>query len=343
MINLYQVRKKAGFILGKVFILSLGILIFQAEAKAQDIHFTQFDYNPLFLNPANTGNFIGDWRVAANYRNQWLATSTPYTTASVSADLPMYVMGRKIGVGILFLNDATGILGLMTNKLYASGAYGMEINNNYLNFGIQAGIVLSSIESGWGNFDYQNGTFDADNGELNDLEDSQYIDINIGATWKRNIHIFEPEVGINIMHVDFPNKSYLGASETEPIRLAFSAIAKTNISEIIYVTPKLYYSGVTGSSRTVIGAGAGYKLLGNRSSVKKVFGGFYVNNGLFSGLDAIMAQIGATVGRLDIALSYDLGVSELGQTNTMGSFEIALIYKSISTVLNSYSIPCERY
>jgi len=42
-------------------------------------------------------------------------------------------------------------------------------------------------------------------------------------------------------------------------------------------------------------------------------------------------------------LSYDINVSGLSQSTNVSTFEISLIYKSISTVLNSYSIPCERF
>ncbi|HET7000972.1 MAG TPA: type IX secretion system membrane protein PorP/SprF, partial [Puia sp.] len=40
--------------------------------KAQDLHFSQWFNEPLLTNPANTG-FIpdADYRLGANYRNQW--------------------------------------------------------------------------------------------------------------------------------------------------------------------------------------------------------------------------------------------------------------------------------
>ena len=40
-------------------------------SKAQDIHFTQWMFSPLNLNPAETGRFDGDYRVVGNYRSQW--------------------------------------------------------------------------------------------------------------------------------------------------------------------------------------------------------------------------------------------------------------------------------
>src|ERR1700761_7009157 len=58
-------------------------------AIAQDIHFTQFDAVPLVINPAFTGNFDGQYRAAAIYRNQWQSVTVPYVTYGASFDLPI--------------------------------------------------------------------------------------------------------------------------------------------------------------------------------------------------------------------------------------------------------------
>src|ERR1035441_5781184 len=53
-----------------------GTLVFLSSivyclSSAQDIHFTQFFSNPLILNPAQTGNFNGNYRVGFNFKGQW--------------------------------------------------------------------------------------------------------------------------------------------------------------------------------------------------------------------------------------------------------------------------------
>ncbi|MGH2644673.1 MAG: type IX secretion system membrane protein PorP/SprF, partial [Chitinophagaceae bacterium] len=67
--------------------LFIGFLIIRLPAKAQDPHFTQFFASPLTLNPAFTGLFSGDMRVAANYRSQWSSIATPFITSTISADM----------------------------------------------------------------------------------------------------------------------------------------------------------------------------------------------------------------------------------------------------------------
>ena len=79
------------------------------------------------------------------------------------------------------------------------------------------------------------------------------------------------------------------------------------------------------------------------SNIKEVFGAVNLRNGITSNVDALSVQIGASVGRVDIGINYDINISGLSEvTGYRGAFEIAFIYKSISTILNSYSIPCDR-
>ena len=41
------------------------------SSNAQDPHLSLYDAAPLFLNPAMTGVFEGDWRLHGQYRTQW--------------------------------------------------------------------------------------------------------------------------------------------------------------------------------------------------------------------------------------------------------------------------------
>src|SRR4028118_1209504 len=95
-------------------------LILLAEAHAQDPHFSQFFASPLTLNPALTGKFDGNLRVAGNYRNQWPTINRAFTTSAVSVDFP--IMTERIAE-----NDrlAMGIMGYTDQQ--ADGA----LKNNF--------------------------------------------------------------------------------------------------------------------------------------------------------------------------------------------------------------------
>jgi hypothetical protein len=146
-------------------------------------------------------------------------------------------------------------------------------------------------------------------------------------------------------HLNKPNSSFNEGDEKESMEFVFHTDVKTKLSDEFYLLPTLLYRGRNGASQTVFGTNAGYEFLGNRTSVDQVFAGVYIKNGVFSELDAFSVLVGATVLRMDIALSYDFNISNFSESSgkSMGAFEISFIYKSISTVLNSYSIPCERY
>lgn len=341
MINHYLTRKIVGRIKQRIVYCLVLMFTFQFASKAQDIHFTQFDFNPVFLNPANTGNFIGDWRVAGNFRNQWAGSTNPFNTATVSADMPVYILGQKLGAGILVGTDISGPGKLNYNLALLSLGYGQEFSNNYFYGGLQVGYLFASVND-WNNWNHLDGDFTAPSGEQNFTGSANNLDVNIGLGWKRNINIFEPEAGFSIQHLNSPTMSFVNGEDKIKQQINFYALSKVKFNDEIYLIPKFYYAGIGGNSMLVFGTEGGYKLLGNKSSVKRVFGGIYMRHTL-SNSDAFALQAGTTVGRLDVAVSYDIGVSDLSQSKNMGSFEISLIYKSISTVLNSYSIPCERY
>ncbi len=327
---------------GEVLINTLLFIafFFTSNISAQDINLTQFNYSPLFINPANTGNFYGDWRLGLNYRNQWASTGSPYSTAILSGDKNFNVIGQKIGGGLVFINDQSG--GVNRNKLYLSGSYSYELNKNYFYGGLQVGLVFGNLATtSWGVWDPVAGDFTGSNGETESYDKGIYPDINLGVIWKRSIQIFEPEVGVSLFHINTPDQSLGSVKSKVPITYNMHLGVKTNINDIIYVLPTGLVSISGNNSVMVAGANAGYRLLGNRSSVKEIFGGLYVRNS--DQLNDLNILLGTTVGRLDIVVSYDINNSLLSQSQSTSSFEISLIYKSISTILNSYSIPCERF
>ena len=71
-----------------VFLLSF-FSFFSFDIKAQDIHFSMFDLDPLLFNPAYSGFFDATARFGAVYRNQWASVSTPFQTVSATAEVAL--------------------------------------------------------------------------------------------------------------------------------------------------------------------------------------------------------------------------------------------------------------
>ncbi|MBN2612756.1 MAG: PorP/SprF family type IX secretion system membrane protein [Bacteroidales bacterium] len=313
---------------------------------SQDIHFTLFNNSPLFLNPANTGNFEGNWRLTGTYRDQWRAISEPFTTATMSFDMNFFVKGHKINGGLYFINDNSGAIELSLNELLLSAAYEKSIGKNIFRAGIQAGYAYRAY--GKGNYSFPSGYSREEGiyvGINNPAEKKGYLDINIGALWRTSINKFEPEAGFSLSHINYPNESFYNDEKGRlPIRYNIHGRVKANISDNLFVFPSIIYITRRAANAMVAGTDIGFKNFGKRSPVKMLSTGVYFRNGLQNNPDAISVTGGATVGRIDISICYDYNISGLKKaTGNQGAFEISFGYRSISTVLNSYSIPCERF
>ncbi len=331
---------------GLFLTLKIGLCIY--GVKAQDVHFTMYNSCPLLLNPANTGVFIGDWRLGMNFRNQWGAIES-YNTEMVSFDRKLYLFNQDFGAGAYVIYDQAGSQSLNTFRFYGSLRYSKEINKNSLNLGVQLGFVhqgLGANQTYPDQYDRNSGNFNTDisSNEPHAGDKHSYMDVNLGLLWKKSINILEPEVGMSFFHLNSPNQSFFGGVDKLPLRFVLHSKVKTKINDDFYFTPSILYNRQKSATETMLGTNIGMNVLGNNSSVKEIFAGLYLRNGIFSKSDALCVLAGTSIRRIEIALSYDITVSELKTvTNNRSAFEISIIYRSISTVLNSYSIPCERY
>ena len=118
----------------KIFLLFLFPSLLSLNALAQDPAFSQFFASPLTLNPALTGKFNGDVRVAGNYRDQWPTINNAFITSTVSADLPIFKNrlppNNTWGVGIMGMSDKTASGALNSNYLSLSTAYHISVDQD---------------------------------------------------------------------------------------------------------------------------------------------------------------------------------------------------------------------
>ena len=98
------------------------VILISSLSSAQDIHWSQFNDNPIFQNPGNAGHFNGDIRFVGNYRDQWRSVTVPFTTLSFSADANV-MSNKNIGYGLLFFHDAAGDGKFRTIETQANASY----------------------------------------------------------------------------------------------------------------------------------------------------------------------------------------------------------------------------
>ena len=78
------------------------LLPWSISANAQDIHFSQFFNTPLAQNPANIGQFRGNYRMGAVYRQQWRSVTVPYSTFGMGGDAASFLGVDGLGLGYEF-------------------------------------------------------------------------------------------------------------------------------------------------------------------------------------------------------------------------------------------------
>ena len=100
---------------------------YTSAVQGQDLHFSQFFNSPLTTNPANTG-FLPehDYRLGANYRQQWASIPAQFKTMSIFGDAQAFrdrFESGWMGLGGVILRDVAGSGNLTSTKVYGSAAY----------------------------------------------------------------------------------------------------------------------------------------------------------------------------------------------------------------------------
>lgn len=111
---------------------------------AQDVPFSQFYANPLYLNPGFAGSAVAP-RVSMSYRAQWPGLVSAYTTVSASYD--QYFDDLHGGLGVILLTDRVGDHGaLSTSHLGLMYAFRFQLARDlFISAGLQASLVNNHL------------------------------------------------------------------------------------------------------------------------------------------------------------------------------------------------------
>ena len=328
-----------------IFILCFGAGLL----NAQDIHFSQYYFSPLSLNPANTGNFLGDYRIAMNYRSQWREIQKAYKTISLGGEANLYPFNQQTSVGLYFLNDKSGG-NLIVNKMYLSGALHRKIAGINLHAGIQPGIVLKSIDFNAHTFpnqlNWDKGQFDnsLNNYETNVNQKTTYFDLNAGAGASARINKFEAGLYFAMFHITKPRETFIQNDNRLTVRKLFNADARYYLNQKITLNLYSMLNATTKASDWVTGLNVEYALNKTPFFTNAVFVGFMWRDGLKRISDAGIVTAGLKYKNYTAGISYDINISQLHTaTEYRGAIEFALIYTSKNTRLVKKQIPCDRY
>ncbi|MCD6068478.1 MAG: putative rane protein [Bacteroidetes bacterium] len=311
-------------------IVVLLLLSGSVRMLAQDFHLSMYDAGPLFLNPALTGLVDADWRIHAQYRNQWKAVAfKPYNTGLISFDAPV----GKWGFGGQITEMRAGIGNYNVLQGLASAAYTISIDKKQfhnLSLGVQAGATQKSIEYKLYTFDNQytaanGGSFNQDlpSGENFGTQSRILPQVNAGALYyySRMQSRFNPFVGFSAFNLTQPKETFFGTNNLLPIRYYLHAGIRINVTEQLYFIPKVLVMRQANANEQTAALDVGYFL-----SEQKIYllGGVVYRN-----LDAAAFSLGARLDNIIGKVSYDVNVSSLARaSNGRGAFEISVTYMS---------------
>lgn len=128
--------KKIFFTLGILSLLST----IEAEAQ-QNPQYTQYMYNMSVINPAYAGSKDAV-SMGALYRKQWAGFDGAPSTGTIFINSRV---GKKVGVGLSFVNDKIGPVS--ENNVYGDFSYTLDLGGVHkLALGIKAGLTFHSAD-----------------------------------------------------------------------------------------------------------------------------------------------------------------------------------------------------
>lgn len=316
-------------------------------AKAQDVHFSQFNNAPMIINPALTGAFNAEHRIIANYRSQWGSISKPYTTYALSYDAGLLKSSNAgfLGIGLQLFADKAGDLRMGIMQANLSIAYHVKAgDNHFLTAGIQGGYSQRSIDEGSMMWDSQ---YDptAANGYNSTLPSNETMDFNsfgfgdfsAGLLWtfKNNAtnmssnDAIRGNVGLALFHINQPKKTF---TDLLAKKMYMKYAIHTNIhigvpgTNMAIVPSACMF--VQGPAREIL-AGSLFRF---RLQEKSKYTNFVSETALSIGAhyrfgDAVIATAQFEIKNWLLAVSYDINTSKLASASkSMGGLEVGVRY-----------------
>lgn len=290
----------------------------------QDIHWTQFNDNPLFQNPGNAGAFQEDFRFIANYRNQWRSVTVPFSTNSFSADTRY----KGWGVGLLAFHDQVGDGKLRTVECQANINRPINLSilpNHTIRPGLNIGFNYRQINWSSLYFDNQyNGyIFDPNAPSNESFQSDSKTNLSLGLglvdDWKYSDRLTFHS-GISAFNLNRPNQGFYNQVVLRDARWNIFTKASYALSSDWTLLPSFQYSKQGKYQECMLGGLARYAF-STRDKVN-LYGGLWWRN-----KDAMSMNIAYEKGPLYCGISYDVNFSKLvPASNARGGFEIAVKY-----------------
>ncbi|MBQ7280740.1 MAG: type IX secretion system membrane protein PorP/SprF [Bacteroidales bacterium] len=308
----------------KIFMLLCLMAIAVQGVKAQDIGFSQFYSNQLYLNPAFAGSKIAP-RFSINFRHQWPKLVSAYSTVSVSYD--QYIDPLHGGIGVIVMGDRQGDHGAL--GMYSAGlaySFRFQVSRNiYVNAALQASV--SNVSLKWDEtsmrfpdqIDPVYGYIWTTQATPPEKTSSWFMDFHAGVlaygeSWY---------AGVAAAHLNRPDQGFY-SEDRIPMKITVHGGGMINLAEERRRTSSL------GLGTPIISPNIIYQYQGSFHYFnyglyldwEPFMVGAWYRNGIENS-DAFIFMIGIQQDYFKVGYSYDVTVSKLAN-NTAGAHEISL-------------------
>ena len=311
----------------KLLYLPVIIFVFIANSiTSQDIHWSQFNDNQLFQNPAHAGHFDGDFRLIGNFRDQWRSVTVPFNTFSMSADAKF----KNIGFGINLFNDQAGDGKFRTVEVQGNISYAIKLtgdSTHVIRPGINFGMNHRQINWDALYFDTQyNGyVFNPGAPTFENNQSSRKTNMSLGAglvyEWYRD-NRFKVLAGVGAFNLNRPNQGFYTLEIPREIRVNGFVKGTFQLNEKWDLIPSAQFSTQGVYKELVVGGSGKYYLDRKKDIYSALYGGIWYRNA-----DAAYLSFGYDYQDLFFGISYDINFSKLVPASHMrGGIEFAVRY-----------------
>jgi type IX secretion system PorP/SprF family membrane protein len=321
------------------------------DVFAQDPNFSQFFASPLTLNPALTGKFDGNYRLALNYRNQWPTINNAYTTATASFDIG--ILKDKIpendqfGIGLLAFTDKAGAGALNNNYAGLSLSYHKALDENgyhQLGAGFQGVYTNKRLNTDKLTFEDQLTPFGFTKvtSEIFDARqvNVSYFDLNAGVLYNGTTNGYNNfYLGASMYHINRPKETFQGGSYYLSSRVTLQGGGKIPVGQYNFLHFSANYSMQAKAHNTMIGGAYAMNLNGDVDDPTNLYLGSWFRLG-----DAAIPYIGLEFGDIHLGFTYDVNISSLKPgSNGRGGAEISMIYIKKPVDPNTRKLNCPKF
>lgn len=310
-------------------VLILLLIFVVRNGFAQDIHWSQFNDNPIFQNPGNSGRFVGDYRFHANYRDQWRSVTVPFSTINFTADTK-FAKNKAFGLGAMLFHDQAGDGKFRTVEFQVSPSYQIKLtpdSTHTLRTGVQFGWNHRSVNADAFYFDNQFDGIQFDpslpTNELFNNSTANNFTVGIGSVyeWFKGPRQ-KIAGGIAVFNINRPDQGFFGSTVQRDRRLSLFAKGQFEVNPDWDILPAFMLS-FQGTYKEIAYGSTARRILIDRLGEYRAlyFGAFYRNR------DAGYLSVGMDYQNWFAGLSYDLNFSKLiPASNARGGIELSLRY-----------------